>query len=113
TESAQRTAESALAGQRGSVVALDVQTGAVVAMYSNPPFNPNGLAVHNTQVVQDTFNQINSDANDKPALQRAYRDRYPPGSTFKVVTTKSAIETGTAAPDRVFDFTDGFQIPGT
>jgi peptidoglycan glycosyltransferase len=112
TETAQKTAESALAGQKGSVVALDVQTGAVLAMYSNPTFNPNGLTVHNTQVVQNTFNNINSDANDKPALQRAYRDRYPPGSTFKVVTTKSAIETGTATPDREFDFRDSFQIPG-
>jgi len=113
TESAQKTAESALGGQRGSVVALDVQTGAVVAMYSNPSFNPNGLSVHNTQFVQNTFNAINSDANDKPALQRAYRERYPPGSTFKVVTTKSALETGTAKPDSAFDFTDGFPIPGT
>jgi peptidoglycan glycosyltransferase len=112
TESAQRTAESALAGQKGSVVALDVQTGAVVAMYSNPTFNPNGLSVHDSKVVQDTFNAINSDANDRPALQRAYRERYPPGSTFKVVTTKSALETGTATPDSTFDFRDSFQIPG-
>jgi peptidoglycan glycosyltransferase len=114
TQSAQQAAVDALGGQRGSVVALDVQTGAVVAMYSNPTFNPNGLSVHNTQVVQDTFNQINSDANGKPALQRAYRDRYSPGSTFKVVTSKSAIEAGLTGPDdRVFDFEDGFQIPGT
>jgi penicillin-binding protein A len=114
TESAQKTAEAALGGQRGSVVALDVQTGAVMAMYSNPTFNPNGLSVHNTQVVQNTFNDINSDANGKPALQRAYRDRNPPGSTFKVVTSKSAMELGKATPtDPVFDFTDGFQIPGT
>jgi peptidoglycan glycosyltransferase len=70
--------------------------------------------VHDTQVVQNTFNDINSDANGKPALQRAYRDRYPPGSTFKVVTSKSAIELGKATPtEPVFDFTDGFQIPGT
>ena len=93
-QSAQQTAEAALRGQRGSVVALDVQTGAVLAMYSNPTFNPNGLSVHDTQVVQNTFNDINSDANGKPALQRAYRDRYSPGSTFKVVTSKSAIEAG-------------------
>ena len=53
TESAQQTAEAALGGQRGSVVALDVQTGAVVAMYSNPTFNPNGLAVHSTPFVQN------------------------------------------------------------
>jgi peptidoglycan glycosyltransferase len=114
TETAQRTAEQQLTGRNGSVVALDVQTGAVLAMYSNPTFNPNGLSVHNTQIVQDTFNQINSAAAGDPALQRAYRDRYPPGSTFKVVTSKSAIETGKTGPDdREFDFTDGFQIPGT
>jgi len=112
TESAQKTAEAGLAGRRGSVVALDVQTGAVLAMYSNPTFNPNGLAVHNTQFVQNVFNLINS--GDDAALQRAYRDRYPPGSTFKVVTSKSAIETGKTGPDdRFFDFTDGFLIPGT
>ena len=114
TESAQRTAESALAGQKGSVVALDVQTGAVVAMYSNPTFNPNGLSVHDSPTVQQTFNDINSVANDRPALQRAYRDRYPPGSTFKVVTSKSAMELGKATPtEPTFDFTDGFDIPGT
>lgn len=112
SESAQKTAESALGGQRGSVVALDVQTGAVLAMYSNPTYDPNFLAVHNTQVVQTAFNAING--GDKPALQRAYRERYSPGSTFKVITSKSAIELGKTGPDdRVFDFTDGFQIPGT
>ncbi len=112
TQSAQTTAEQALGSQRGSVVALDVTTGAVLAMYSNPTFNPNGLSVQDAQVVQTTFNQIN--AGDDPALQRAYRDRYPPGSTFKVVTSKSAIEAGIATPeDPVFPQLDGFQIPGT
>ena len=94
------------------MVALDVATGAVLAMYSNPTFNPNGLSVHDTQVVQNTFNQIN--AGDKAALQRAYRDRYSPGSTFKVITSKSAIEAGIATPDNpVFPDLDGFPIPGT
>jgi peptidoglycan glycosyltransferase len=113
TESAQTAARDALGGQKGSVVALDVRTGAVLAMYSNPTYNPNLLSVHDTQAVQNAFNAINSDANDKPALQRAYRDRYPPGSTFKVVTSKAAIETGQATPDSPsFDVTDSFQIPG-
>ncbi|HEY3673452.1 MAG TPA: penicillin-binding transpeptidase domain-containing protein [Acidimicrobiia bacterium] len=111
TESAQQTAVDALHGQRGSVVALDVQTGAIVAMYSNPTFDPNALSVHSTQFVQGAFNQINS--GDKAALQRAYRELYPPGSTFKVVTSKSAIELGQATPDSPsFAFTDSFQIPG-
>ena len=106
-------AEQALGGQRGSVVALDVQTGAVLAMYSNPTFNPNGLSVHDTQYVQNTFNQINS--GDKAALQRAYRDRYPPGSTFKVVTTQ--VGASRPAPRRRTTHVrlrpNGFQIPGT
>ena len=112
TETAQKTAADALGADRGSVVALDVKTGAVLAMYSNPTFNPNGLSVHNSQFVQNAFNAINS--GDKPALQRAYRDRYSPGSTFKVVTSKAAIEAGIATPsDPVFPESDGFQIPGT
>jgi len=114
TQAAQTTARDALRGQRGSVVALDVQTGGIMAMYSNPTFDPNALAVHDTQSVQNTFNAINSDAFAKPALQRAYRDRYSPGSTFKVVTSKSAMEAGLATPtDPVFPTSNGFEIPGT
>jgi peptidoglycan glycosyltransferase len=114
TEAAQRAARDALGGQRGSVVALDVQTGGVMAMYSNPSFDPNTLAVHDTQAVQTAFNAINSDLFGKPALQRAYRERYSPGSTFKVVTSKSALEAGLATPtEPVFPESDGFQIPGT
>jgi peptidoglycan glycosyltransferase len=112
TQAAQRVAEQSLADQRGSVVALDLTDGSVLAMYSNPTFNPNGLSVQDTQVVQTTFNQINS--GDEAAKQRAYRERYSPGSTFKVVTSKSAIEAGIATPDDpVFREEDGFQIPGT
>jgi peptidoglycan glycosyltransferase len=112
TQEAQHTAESALRNQRGSVVALNLTNGAVLAMYSNPTFNPNGLSVQDTQVVQNTFNEINS--GDAAAKPRAYFERYSPGSTFKVVTSKSAIEAGIAAPDDpVFPEQNGFQIPGT
>jgi penicillin-binding protein A len=112
TQAAQRTAETALGNQRGSVVALNLTNGEVLAMYSNPTFNPNGLSVQDTQVVQTTFNQINS--GDDAAKPRAYFERYSPGSTFKVVTSKSAIEANIAQPDNpVFPNRDGFPIPGT
>jgi peptidoglycan glycosyltransferase len=114
TESAQRTAESALEGQKGSVVALDVQTGAVVAMYSNPTYDPNALTVHDSLAVQESYNAITSKTNGEPAVPRAYRERYSPGSTFKVVTSKSAIEAGLTGPDdRIFPELNGFDIPGT
>ncbi len=111
SKTAQQTAKDALGAERGSIVALNVQTGGVVAMYSNPSFDPNVLSVHDTQNVQTAFNNINS--GDNAALQRAYRARYSPGSTFKTITTKSALETGTATPDTEFPFSDGFEIPGT
>ena len=112
-QSTQQAAKDALGDQKGSVVALDVKTGAVKAMWSNPSYDPNFLAAQNSQVVQAAFNLINSDEAGDPALQRAYREIYPPGSTFKVVTSKSALDLGIATPDRVFDFSNGFQIPGS
>ena len=112
-QSTQQAAADALGGTNGSVVALDVRSGAVLAMYSNPAYDPNFLAVHDSQVVQTAFNFINSDESGKSALQRTYREIYAPGSTFKVVTTKSALETNTATPDTPFPFSSGFDIPGT
>jgi len=113
TQAVQKSAQDALGGQKGSVVALDVKTGAVLAMYSNPTYDPNALAVHDTQKVQTAFNVVTSPIFDEPAKPRAYTLRYPPGSTFKVVTTKSALEAGIVTPDTQFDPTSGFPIPGT
>ena len=112
-QSTQQVAKDALGDQKGSVVALDVKTGAVLAMYSNPSYDPNFLAVHNSQVVQAAFNLINSSDAGDPALQRAYRQIYPPGSAIKVVTTKSALELNAAQPDTNFDFLNDYTIPGT
>jgi peptidoglycan glycosyltransferase len=112
TLTAQQTAKDALGGQKGSVVALDIKTGDVLAMYSNPSFDPNPLAGHDTEKVNVAFGLLNLDTA-KPALPRAYRERYPPGSTFKVVTAAGAIETGVAPPDRTYPFSSGFALPGT
>jgi peptidoglycan glycosyltransferase len=112
-QSVQQAAAGALGDTKGSVVALDVKSGAVLAMYSNPSFDPNFLAVHNPLVAQTAYNYINSDASGTAALQRAYREIYPPGSTFKVVTAKSAMELGQARPDTQFPFLNDYTIPGT
>ena len=112
TQSAQTAARDALGNEPGSVVALDIKTGAVLAMYSNPSYNPNGLSVHNSQFVQNVYNDITRKP-DEPLKARAYTERYPPGSTFKVVTTKAALDTGLATPDTEFDSSNGFEIPGT
>jgi penicillin-binding protein A len=109
---AQQTARDALGGQKGSVVALDIQTGAVLAMYSNPSFDPNPLAGHDTSHVNLAFFLLNGDPA-RPALPRSYRERFPPGSTFKVVTTAGALDLGVATPDRPFTAASEFQLPQT
>lgn len=109
---AQRAAADALGGQRGSVVLLDVRSGGVVAMYSNPSYDPNPLTGHNSKDVNDYFRQLAGDPN-KPDLPRAFRERYPPGSTFKVVTGTVAIDDGVATPDRVFPTLTELDLPLT
>jgi peptidoglycan glycosyltransferase len=109
---AQREAQSALGFQRGSVVLLDVQTGAILALYSNPSFDPNPLASHNAQVAQADFTALNRDP-DQPALPRAYRELYPPGSSFKTVTTSVALEDGVATPNTVYPVRSQLTLPQT
>jgi peptidoglycan glycosyltransferase len=83
---AQRVAVTQLAGQVGSVVALDPRTGAVKVMYSNPTYNDNSPHARGPGI--STFN-------------RATQAQYPPGSTFKVVTATAAINSGRFTPSSV------------
>ena len=89
---------------------LDPTTGAVVAMYTNPTFDPQPLAGHDTTAVQEYYDALSSDPQN-PALARAYREIYPPGSTFKVVTTTGALDTGVATPDSRYPATTSYTPP--
>jgi len=89
----QAAAKKALGNREGSVVVLDPKTGAVLAMYSNPSYDPNLIASHNGNVVNETLNGLQTDTA-KPLLANAYQERYMPGSTFKIVTTTVGLETG-------------------
>jgi len=86
----QQAAAQALGNRRGAVVALDPRTGAVLAMVSFPSFDPNPLASHDLKAVQRAWNGYQADPA-KPMLPRPYRERYSPGSTFKIVTASAAI----------------------
>jgi peptidoglycan glycosyltransferase len=110
--SVQRAAEAALGGQKGSVVVLDVATGGIVALYSNPTFDPQPLAGHDTEAVSEYFALLSLDPA-KPNLPRAYQEIYPPGSTFKVVTSAVAFDTGTASPTTVYPARSELDLPLT
>ena len=94
---AQRTAIEALGGQKGSVVAIEPQTGRVRVMATVPGFDPNGIVENQGQV---------------DVLNRATQSQYPPGSTFKVVTAAAALDSGKFTPDSVVDGSSPRTISG-
>jgi penicillin-binding protein A len=82
----------------GAVVALEPSTGKVLAMVSNPTYDPNLLASHAFGSVQGAWKSLNSD-KDRPLLNRGIQEVYPPGSTFKLVTASAALASGQYTPD--------------
>jgi len=112
TAEAQALARDLLGGQKGSVVALDPDSGAILAMYSNPSYDPSPFSGHDTDAVQLFGEQLQQNP-DKPDLARAYRERYPPGSTFKIVTTSVALDAGVVNPDTPFPAVREIDLPQT
>ncbi len=78
---------------KGSVVALDPQTGAILAMVNQPSYNPNRLASHDFSAVQKSWDALTKDKN-QPMINRGTQQTLPPGSTFKLVTAAAALEDG-------------------
>lgn len=79
-------------GARGSVVALDPRTGRVLALVSTPSYDPSAFA-GNTFEDSDRFQALDADKG-KPLANRALRETFPPGSTFKILTAAAALEHG-------------------
>jgi len=89
----QRVAAGALGTQPGAVVAMDPRNGDVMAMVSNPTFDPNELSSQDTEEVRAAWERLNADPST-PLLSRANDELFPPGSTFKMVTASAALENG-------------------
>jgi peptidoglycan glycosyltransferase len=79
--------------KKGSAIAIDPSTGAVQAMASFPSYDPTPLASHDTKVAAAAYKELNAD-KDKPLLNRAVAETYPPGSTFKVIISAAALQNG-------------------
>ncbi|MEZ7960880.1 MAG: penicillin-binding transpeptidase domain-containing protein [Ilumatobacter sp.] len=90
---AQLAAKFALGAREGSVTVTDPNTGAVIAMYSNPTYDPNDFVGVPFEEARDAITELqNADGN--PLLANAYQERYMPGSTFKVITAGIGLESG-------------------
>jgi peptidoglycan glycosyltransferase len=92
---------------KGSVVALEPSTGKILAMVSSPSYDPNLLATHNTEEQGQAWQRLRDDPSS-PLTNRAISERYPPGSTFKVITTAAALQAGISENEQ---FTAAPQIP--
>jgi peptidoglycan glycosyltransferase len=106
----QRLAGELLADRKGSIVAIDPKTGGILAMFSNPAYDPTPFAGHDTEAVTAYGELLQADPN-KPDLPRAYREIYPPGSTFKVVTATVGLETGITTPEAPYPSVTNIPLP--
>lgn len=96
---------------------MDPKTGDVLAMATNPGYDPNSPYEPAEKTALEEFSQM-SDEEQSAFLSRMWRnpivsDTYEPGSTFKLLTTSSALEEGVATPDTNFYCNVGYTIPGT
>lgn len=103
----QEAAEAALAGRRGAIVALQPATGEVLAMVSQPSFDPNLFV---TGISFKAYGELR-DSIDQPLFNRVLRGLYPPGSTIKPMMAVAGLDTGVVTESsKVFD-PGFFQLP--
>ena len=84
----QLVAEEALVGKKGAVVAIDPKSGEVLAMASQPSYDPNDFAV---RISKDEWQDLNEDA-ERPLLDRAIQAQLAPGSVFKILMATAMLE---------------------
>lgn len=102
----QKTAEKALGDRRGAIVAIDPNNGAILALASRPGFDPN---IFSTRIKPQTWKQLQK--KNHPFVNRALRV-FPPASTFKIVTTTAALESGKFSPHTVLQTYGSLTIGG-
>jgi penicillin-binding protein 2 len=105
----QKVAEEALAGRRGAVVAIEPDTGDVVALVSVPTFDPNkftrGISGREYAALRDDL--------DRPLFDRALRGAYPPGSTVKPLMALAGLQYGVIDPNSAHYCRGYFTLPGS
>ncbi len=94
----QEAAEAAFAGKKGSVVAMNPNTGEILAMVSRPSYDPNLFA---QRLSGEEWQHIATDASH-PLQNRAFQAQYPPGSVFKLMVAIAGLESGTLRPETRF-----------
>ncbi len=110
----QRLAASLLQGSTGSLVLLEHRTGRILAMASNPTYDPGALnaATDDEAARADQAWDALQDDDGRPLIFRATSGLYPPGSTFKVLTAAAAIDAGVVDSETQFEDLGTIEIDG-
>jgi penicillin-binding protein 2 len=104
----QKIGEEAFAGRRGAAVAIEPSTGDVLALISQPSFDPNAFVDGIDPALWRELNQ----SIDRPLNNRPLRGAYPPGSTIKPFMALAALETGTRTAERTIIDPGFYTLPG-
>jgi penicillin-binding protein 2 len=104
----QLAAEAALAGRRGSVVAIDPNNGRILALVSQPGYDPNLFSVG---ISTEEYRDLRED-RDIPLFNRALRGLYPPGSTIKPMMGLAGLQLGAIEPWQRVYCLGHYSLPG-
>jgi penicillin-binding protein 2 len=105
----QELAERLLDGRRGSVVALEPDSGQILAIASTPAYDPNAFA---SGMVSGEFAALQGDL-DRPLFNRSIAGRYPPGSTIKPLLALGALDSGRTSEHQTTTCRGYFSLPGS
>ena len=107
----QKAARAALGSYQGAVVAVDPRNGDILAMWSNPSYDPQPLSTGSDASMTAAWEQVTSDP-EHPLVAHAFQDLYLPGSTFKTITASGALENHWG-PDKLWPNPHRLDLPGT
>ena len=111
-EDMQQVAKFLLGRRQGSIVLMEVETGALISMWSWPSYDPNRVADPDYDAAFEYVTELQEDERD-PLLANAYMQRYMPGSTFKILTTGAGLDSGTITPERTWAYESEWTPPQT
>ncbi|MFT4712779.1 MAG: penicillin-binding protein 2 [Candidatus Azotimanducaceae bacterium] len=104
----QKAASDALGDRRGTVVAIDPETGGILALVSKPAYDPNLFV---TGIDYQSYAELR-DSGDVPLFNRALQGQYEPGSTLKPFIALAGLMTGTTTPEfTIHDDPGWFKLP--
>ncbi|MCU1488712.1 MAG: penicillin-binding protein transpeptidase [Acidimicrobiaceae bacterium] len=113
TRKLQLVAQQALGSYSGALVALDPRNGNILAMYSNPSYDPTKLSSSDAKAVTAYFNSLNPNSGSSPLVNGVTYNRQAPGSTFKLVTTAAIFDRDPSLASTVWPPIPYTKLPNT